>query len=496
MFRTLYSKLALTLFVIVFVLGLLWIKGLWLSTEMYQQEVAQKLNASLAEHIVNTEPLLQDQQVNQKALKNFFHMAMETNPAIELYLLDKTGRILSYQAPEGKIVRDQIDLSDLEKFVAGDVRYPLLGEDPRNADRKKVFSAARIPREGPLEGYLYIILGSEKYDDVAHLLQESLILKMSLWALLVSLVVALLAGFGVFHLLTKRLRRLTGAMEDFLQEGDNRESATELVTATATPATSQGDELDMLKSQFNDMASRIEQQMNRLKKNDQLRREMIANVSHDLRTPLTTLHGYLETLVLRKDKLDSEEQIQYLNIAIRHSQRLSQLVDELFELARLESFEAVINAEPFSLGDLIQDVAQKFHLRAQQNRIHLEFMDDPSDVWVNGDIAMIQRVLENLMENALRHTPEGGRISLSFVSEGDQVVVKVEDSGHGIAREELGNIFDRFYRVEKSRTDENRGTGLGLSIAKRIIELHGSNILVESELNQGTTFTFPMPLYQ
>jgi signal transduction histidine kinase len=496
MFRTLYSKLALTLFVIVFVLGLLWIKGLWLSTEMYQQEVAQKLNTSLAEHIVNVEPLLQDQQVNQKALKHFFHMAMEINPAIELYLLDKTGRILSYQAPEGKIVRDQIALSDLEKFVAGDVRYPLMGEDPRNENRKKVFSAARIPSEGPLEGYLYIILGSEKYDDIAQMLQESLILKMSLWALLVSLVVALLAGFGVFHLLTKRLHRLTNAMGDFLQEDDNRDGATELAPATTTPAISKGDELDMLKSQFNDMAARIEQQMTRLKVNDQQRREMIANVSHDLRTPLTTLHGYLETLVLRMDKLDRQEQTQYLNIAIGHSQRLSQLVNELFELARLESYEAVIDAEPFSLGDLIQDVAQKFHLRAQQNCIHLEFMDDPSDVWVNGDIAMIQRVLENLMENALRHTPEGGRIALSFLSEGDQVVVKVEDSGHGIAREELGHIFERFYRVEKSRTDENGSTGLGLSIAKRILELHGSHIIVESELNQGTTFTFPMPLYQ
>lgn len=492
MFRTLYSKLALTLFVIVFVLGLLWIKGLWLSTEMYQQEVAQKLNTTLAKHIVNSEPLLQDQQVNQKALKHFFHMAMEINPANELYLLDKNGRILSYHAPEGKVVREKIALDPLNKFVTGNVRYPLMGEDPRNPDRNKVFSAARIPGEGPLEGYLYIILGSEKYDTVAHLLQESLILKMSLWALLISLVVALLAGFGVFHLLTKRLRGLTAVMADFVQDGDNSHGA----SLKVADATTQGDELDMLKSQFTVMASRIKQQMTRLKENDQQRREMIANVSHDLRTPLTTLHGYLETLVLRMDRLDVQEQSQYLNIAIGHSQRLSQLVDELFELARLDSCETEITIEPFSLGDLIQDVAQKFHLRAQQNNIHLEFMNDPSDVWVNGDIAMIQRVLENLIENALRHTPDGGRISLGFIEQGDQVVVKVEDSGHGIPNDELEHIFERFYRVEKSRGDEDRSSGLGLSIAKRILEIHGSTIAVESALNQGTTFTFPMPLHQ
>lgn len=491
MFRTLYSKLALTLFVIVFALGLLWIKGLWLSTEMYQQEVAQKLNATLANHIVSSEPLLQDQQINQKALKHFFHMAMEINPAIELYLLDKNGRILSYHAPEGKVVRELISLDPLKKFISGDIRYPFMGEDPRNLDRHKVFSAARIPSEGPLEGYLYIILGSEKYETIAHMLGESLILKMSLWALLISLVVAMLAGFGVFHLLTKRLHRLTSDMAAFVQEGDKKEGALLPVMHKQ-----KGDELDVLKNQFSVMAERIKQQMTCLKENDQQRREMIANVSHDLRTPLTTLHGYLETLVLRMDRLDPQEQTQYLNIAIGHSQRLSQLVDELFELARLDSCETDISLEPFSLGDLIQDVAQKFHLRAQQNRIHLEFMNDPSDVWVNGDIAMIQRVLENLIENALRHTPAGGRISLGFIEQGDQVVVKVEDSGHGIPENELEHIFERFYRVEKSRSNEHKSTGLGLSIAKRILEIHGSTIAVESTLNQGTTFTFPMALYQ
>lgn len=492
MFHTLYSKLALTLFVIVFVLGLLWIKGLSLSTEMYQQEVAQKLNAALAEHIVGAEPLLQNQQINQKALEHFFHMAMEINPAIEMYLLDKTGRILSYHAPEGKVIRNQVDLDSIKKFIAGDTPYPLMGEDPRNDNRKKVFSAARIPKVGPLEGYLYVILGSEKYDGITHLLRDSLILKWSLWALLVSLGVALFSGFGIFHLLTKRLRRLTAAMADFLREDDRLD---EPAMQPNTPERC-GDELDILKSQFDALTARIDQHMTRLETNDRQRREMIANVSHDLRTPLTTMHGYLETLLLRMDKLNRQEQIQYLNVAIGHSQRLGQLVDELFELARLESCETVVSAEPFSLGDLIQDVAQKFHLRAQQSRIHLEFINDPSDVWVNGDIAMIQRVLENLMENALKYTPQGGRISLGFVAKDEQVVVKVKDSGNGMAAEELEHIFERFYRVEKSRTGENKSAGLGLSIAKRIVELHGSTIVVESTPDQGTTFAFPMPLHQ
>ncbi|HCU53053.1 MAG TPA: sensor histidine kinase, partial [Gammaproteobacteria bacterium] len=237
---------------------------------------------------------------------------------------------------------------------------------------------------------------------MAHLLQESLILKLSLVALVASLLVALLAGTGMFHLLTKRLTALTTGMDNFVRlHGDTGGQP-------HRHAVAHSDELDVLADRFRRMATRIDQQLNSLKSNDRQRRDMIANVSHDLRTPLTTLHGYLETLLLRMDRMNREEQVAYLNVALRHSQRLRQLVDELFELARLDSCETLATLEPFSLGDLMQDVAQKFRLRAQQNRIHLEFVNDPSDAWVNGDIAMIQRVLENLLENALNHTPAGG----------------------------------------------------------------------------------------
>jgi len=490
MFRTLNRKLALTLFIVMLGLGLVGIQGLLLSTERYHQEVEQKLNASLAAHIVAADSLLHDNRINQQALEHFFHMAMEINPAIELYLLDPDGRILSYHAPEGRVVRDRIGLESVKQFIAGEGRYPLSGDDPRHADRKKVFSAARIPRDGPLQGYLYIILGSEKYDTIAQWLQESLTLKLGLLALVASLLVALLAGTGMFHLLTKRLRALASDMERF--QGRHGDVHADPAPGDGVP----GDELDILADRFRRMAARIEQQLNNLKHNDRQRREMIANVSHDLRTPLTTMHGYLETLLLRMDRMNTEEQTAYLNVAIRHSQRLRQLVDELFELARLESCETVATLEPFPLGDLMQDVAQKFRLRAQQNRIHLEFVNDPSAAWVNGDIAMIQRVLENLLENALNHTPPGGSIRLGFATEGNQVIVTVQDSGRGMHPEELQHVFERFYRVEKSRTAGNGGAGLGLSIAKRIIDLHGGSISVQSAVNRGTTFTFPIPLHQ
>jgi hypothetical protein len=255
-----------------------------------------------------------------------------------------------------------------------------------------------------------------------------------------------------------------------------------------------GDEIDGLGAQFNSMAEKIDTQLEELAKTDKVRRELIANVSHDLRTPLTTLQGYLETLALKGDNLTDEEMQSYLQIAISHSQHLSNLVSELFELAKLDSIETVVFEEPFSLGELVQDVTQEFLLRAEQRGIRLQ--TDVSEVtpMVRGDIAMLQRVLENLIENALRYTPAGGKVTVGVVPRGNTAVIRVADTGHGIPKAEIEHIFDRFYRVERDRPMESRSSGLGLAIAKRILELHGAAIDVESQLDKGTTFSFSMPV--
>jgi hypothetical protein len=227
---------------------------------------------------------------------------------------------------------------------------------------------------------------------------------------------------------------------------------------------------------------------------DGIRREMVANVSHDLRTPLTTMRGYLETLLIKNDELSSTEKTQYLETALLHSQRLGDLVDELFELARLDSCESVVYSEPFSMAELVQDVTQTFQLRAQQKSIQLDASLQQRLPLIHGDIAMMQRVLENLLENGLRHTPEGGRISITVDVDSGNVVVKVSDTGCGIPDEEVPRIFDRFYQRDKTASSENPGAGLGLSIVKRILELHGSVIKVKSKLDQGTTFSFTVPV--
>jgi signal transduction histidine kinase len=485
MFRTLYSRLALTLFILLCLVGVILIQVVGHSSTLYQQEVAQKLNRELAAHIVAEQPLIQNREINQQALDHLFHQLMVINPSIELYLLNEQGAVLGYSAPEGKVKRTQVALEPVRNFLDGNARFPLKGDDPRNPDGRKVFSAARIVTHDDLQGYLYIVLGGEQYDHVVQMLGDSYILDSALIVLLVSLATALTGGLLVFALQTRRLRELGNVIHRYA--GDSGAGS----PAIRYPGNSH-DEIDVLGQQFNTMADKITSQISDLKQMDDVRREMVANISHDLRTPLTTMRGYLETLQLKHAELSADEQQQYLQTALSHSQQLGRMVEELFELARLDSCESVVYSEPFSMCELVQDVTQKFQLRAREKSIQLNASLNPEAPLVHGDIAMLQRVLENLLENGLRHTPAGGSIRIGVAVESGNIVVQVTDTGCGIPAEEVPRIFERFYQQDKQRSGSG-GAGLGLAIVKRILELHNSVIQVSSDLEKGTTFSFQMP---
>lgn len=492
-FHTLYSRIAAVLFILSCLTAYGIYSMLLYSAEMYQQELTQKLNRGLAQHIVAEKPLLTDSaHINQQSLQSLFHWLMVINPSIEIYLLDTEGNILAYSAPQGHVKRRQVSLSPIRAYLNGDTRYPLTGDDPRSTQgRQKVFSAAAIPADAPHTdkpaGYLYVILEGEAYDGITEMVKGSYILQFATTGLGAGLLLALAMGLLAFALLTRRLRLLSGIMSRYQGRGSHSRERFPVNTTAC-------DEIDTLGASFNLLADRIDQQLEALKDTDAKRREMVANVSHDLRTPLTSLHGYLETLLLKDEKLSAEERREYLEIATSQSARLSQLISELFELAKLDSSETLINMEPFSLAELAQDVAHKFSLQAQQRNIQLHTEFGNNLPFAYGDIGLIQRVLDNLMENALRYTPAGGRITLSLQSDAGNIKVKVADSGQGIPSEEIPHIFDRFYRLEKNRSSANNA-GLGLAIVKRIIDLHGSDIRADSAPNLGTSFSFALPAH-
>jgi PAS domain S-box-containing protein len=221
------------------------------------------------------------------------------------------------------------------------------------------------------------------------------------------------------------------------------------------------------------------------------RRELLANLSHDLRTPLAALQGYLELLLLREGRLESAEARNYLRTAAAQSERLGRLVDDLFELARLED-EAMRPAfEPVALAELAQDVVQKFAERAQRRGIALAVTRDAAApaAPIPADIALIERLLSNLVDNALRHTPAGGRVAIELAGDTTRAELAVSDTGEGIAAEELPGIFERYDRAARVGAASGHA-GLGLAIAQRIAALHGTRLDVRSERGVGTRASF------
>lgn len=492
--RSLYAKLALVLVLLVLVTGVLYIGVTLVSTRLYLAEVNQQLNADLAAHLAADLPLFEKGAINRAALEQALHMMMVINPAIEIYLLDPGGRILAYSAPPGKVALERVDLGPVRRFLGRSARFPILGDDPRHPGLQKAFSAAPVESDGRLDGYLYVVLASEQWDSARQALAGSWILRLSVAVVAGAAVLGLLTGLLAFRMLTARLRRLTRQMERFSGE-DGRPPGT-----VSTPVReTRGDEIDRLSETFTRMAGRIRDQVAELKRTDALRRELVANISHDLRTPLAALRGYIETLQIKADRLTEEERREYLAVAERHGERLGRLVEQLFELAKLEAQEEPLQREPFALAELVQDVVQDYRLEAERRGVVLD-AEPPADLpFVWGEIGLIERVFQNLIDNALRHTESGGRIQISLAREGDDVAVTVRDDGRGIAEEELPVIFDRAFRGRRAADDrEGReaapGIGLGLAISRRILELHGRSIAATSRPGEGACFEFRLPL--
>lgn len=489
MFRTLYARLAAVLVLLFTVMAVVYALVSVTATRHYLQEVSQQLNRNLARNLVADRNLVEEGRLNEAALKETFHQYMVINPSIEIYLLNPDGAILSYSADPARVKRKRVSLDPIRAFLAGAGDLPLLGDDPRSHERRKAFSVTPVPSAQNLQGYLYVVLRGEEFDSVEQMIRGNLLLRLSAWAVAGSLGLGLAAGLLLLHLLTRRLHRLARLMGAFRDSG----FTAHVPYAPPTAQGQDGDEVDELGHTFDQMAARMMAQLDELRETDGRRREMVAQVSHDLRTPLASLHGYLETLQLKGETLSEAERREFLQIALRHSERLTRLVAELFELAKLDARETQPEREPFSPAELVQDVLQKYQLRAERHGIRL-LMDPAEELpLVHADIALIERVLENLLDNAIGHTPPAGTVRVSLRLEGDRIAVTVADTGCGIPAAELPRVFDRFYQAD----NEHRGgthAGLGLAIVKRILELHGGAIRVASELGRGTTFVFSLPL--
>jgi signal transduction histidine kinase len=483
--RTLFGKLLVALLAFgVLMIGIFAVLMQW-SHAKYQLELDQRAASGLASQIV-----AQGIRVDPggSALQSGLERIAAVNTGVDFYVLDAQGKVLASSIAPARVKRGRVDMTPLRRYLQADASLPILGADPSDPSRKDVFSIAPISG-GKQDGtYLYALLHRREHQDGAGLIRAGYLLGEGAWLVAAGALFAVLSAVVIVRVLTRRLRRLTTDMEQFRLSG-----FTEPPNGGPEPHAEPQDEVGRLGEAFTDMAQLIVLQMRELKRTDAMRRELLASISHDLRSPLTSMQGHLERLALKKAILSTDDRQEYLEIATRQTRRMAKLVSKLFDLAKLEARQAPLEPALFVLPDLVQEVMQKFSLAATQNGVDLR-ADVPEHLPLAfGDIGLIERVFDNLVENALRYTARGGTVCVHLAPAKQRIAVEVSDTGTGIASEHLARIFDRFLPGEAHRPASADSSGLGLVIVKSVLELHGSEIRVVSSVGVGTTFRFEIP---
>jgi signal transduction histidine kinase len=400
-----------------------------------------------------------------------------------VYLLDTTGRIIDYVIPGKTVKAKRVNLARVHQFIQAGGKGYVTGDNPRTPGEESIFSAAPIYENGRLTGYVYVVLASEKERQILAGSSTNLFFSLGSRIFIATLLIALIIGVLTFFFITDSIRRIAGVVGRF-KSGDH---------SARIDGHIKGD-LGLLTASFNEMADAIARNIHQITETDKLRQELIANVSHDLRTPLSILQGYVETLIIKKSSLTAAEEDRYLKVIMDSSKKLSNLVDQLFQYSKLEANQIQPQKEAFLLDELASDMLAKYDLLAREKGVDLRLLKPGHLPPVFADLALTERVLQNLLDNALKFTPEGGQISIRLEQKPGGIEVIIADTGIGISHEDQFYIFDR-HKQMANLTYAKKGMGLGLAIVKKILELHNVRIHVRSALGAGAAFWFELPVF-
>ena len=475
--------------------GLIAVLGRSVAAE-HEQESLQRLSHGLAQHIVSHWPEITAADPNQAdsaARSALLQMLMVVNPGIQVYLLDADGRVAAYIGEPGMVRQPQVDLQPVRAFLAG-AALPLRGNDPMGSATPRIFSAAMFPpRAGQARppGYLYIVLDGGARAQVAGDVSLRRVWQGAALIAGIGALLTLLLGALALRRLTLPLHRLAARMRNYSLHHQ---------PATLPPTDRGGDEVEAIANAYAGMTQRIEQQADRELQQASAHREMMASVAHDLRTPLTALHGHLEALAGGAGQLDVSASGtallhgRLLAAALSQSDKVRRLSQQLFELAALQSDHQVLHRERFNLDELVTDAVQKFELGQQPPRVRLAG-EPPGRLALDGDLQLIERALSNLIDNALRHAPGGAPVRVSLQRDGASAQVLIEDAGPGLPRE----LHDRLDQQRSLRDPPIKRAGggiggLGLAIAQRVALLHGGSLLPLPAPLGGTRLCLALPL--
>ena len=363
--------------------------------------------------------------------------------------------------------------------ITRNILTAMSGEDGYASNSSDDYMDVALPIRGESGSYIIYIIDNK--DTVTDLNAE--LFRIIAEALAIGLLIAILLSLLLAKTMVTPIQSLTKAAEK-VAAGDFSESV----------ENDSRDEIGVLTRTFNDMAGQLESNIEDLKNAEQMRKEFVANVSHELRTPVTSIRSYAETLCDAADSMDPATEKRFLEVIVGESDRMTKIVQDLLTLSKFDAGSIDFDFSQFSFEKSVRDVynAQLLEAQKRHHNFGLEFVSALPEI--RGDRARIEQVLINMLSNAIKYTPNGGRIRMTAGAKDDCVWCTVRDNGIGIPKQDLAHVFERFYRVDKARSRESGGTGLGLSIAYEIVQRHDGKMEIHSQKGKGTAITVTLPV--
>lgn len=452
----------------------------YLSTSNFHEASMQLLNKDVAAHIAKFTSPFKDGGIDKKKADSVFYDAMVLSPSAEVYFLDTSGKVIAYHADANDIKQWELSLENIKKLIASEGKEYIKGPDPRDPGNPKIFSAAEVINGDKQLGYIYVILGSNR--NITKMLYNSYFNGLIIKVFFVIIILSIIFSFFYINRFQKSFNYMLVILEKF-QNGDFQ---------ARFPLNKNG-ELEPVTAAFNKMADLLVYNIDRITKSEKERKDFIANISHDLRTPLSIARGYTETLLMKNEKhLSPEEEAEFLQLVYKKMVQVEYMVKQLFDLSKMESVSFVPNKEPFVFSEILQEIVYESLSSAQEKNIKIDSSNSEDASWIVADVGMMERVIQNLVVNAIKYTPQNGLIHVSLLREKQMLILKIQNSGQPVSRQ----MLDWFNNTSDSNKLTNRpaNTGLGLVIVKKILQLHRYKYEVISKDDSGNSFIIYIPI--
>lgn len=479
-----FRRISMLIFGLITALGLIFIAITYISTTQFYQASTQLLNKDVAAHIAKFTSPFEPGRFNKERADSVFYNAMVISPSIEVYFLDTTGRVIYYHAADSAIRLWQLQPDNIRKHILKGGTDYIKGPDPRDPGNPKIFSAAEVLLHGKKIGYIYVILGSNEYRSVSEMFLQSHVGVLVLKAFAVILILSVIISILYVNRLQKRFNKVIQVLRQYQQGNLDVRFGTEI-----------SDEFAPVSQAFNKMADLLQINFDKLKRSEKERKDFIANISHDLRTPLSVARGFAETMLVKGSDhaMGKEEQALYTKQVLAKLAQIENMVSQLFELSRMESPQFQPAKEPFIFSEILQEIVNASAIAAERKKLQLSCRGCEESSWIFADIRMMERVVQNLLDNAIKYTPEEGCIRIELTKRDQQLALQFENRGQPLNRKLADWINGAVINGETAVRPNS--PGLGLTIVKKILELHGYPFRAETDSGWGTRFMILIPVY-